>query len=314
MSELLLSDFIDPMAFFQGVHDAPALQLEANHNSARVKVRASGIGSCARGQAYMLAGTPKSNAQRDNPDRVDQQYANEQGRQAEEISFHAIENQPGRTVRLVVVGRQAEVPARFPFTGHPDGQLAWLLAGEEWAELSEAEQARRLYFTPAMFGREGDEKFTVGVEHKNPGAVSYKTVLRQGVASAKTGWLYQGALYAEAFAWDYLLVVTVALDASATRTPQLGLLKYVEERHEVKAHFDLFDMRELRAAWYKKLARRAQVLNTNHAEGGEPGAILREFKGSDRFPCGYCEWQDRCNIDGDGIVAVPKLPAQKENR
>lgn len=305
---LLLEDFINPMAFFQGIHDAPELNLDANHTGARAKVRASALSSCAREQAYMLAGTPKSDPQRDDLNRVTQQYANEQGRQAEELSFTAIENQPGRKVKLMVVGRQREVPSKFPFTGHPDGELAWYYADEVWEDLPESVQAERRFFTAEMFGREGTVPFRVGVEHKDPGVNSFGNVLRGGVAGGKPEWLLQGTLYGEAFDWDYLLVITIALDATAVKSPKMGMLKLLNDMLHAKGHFELHDLRELRAAYYPRLKRRAVALNKFAASGADPAEVEREYSGSVGFPCGYCEWQSRCKLDGAGTVKMPEVP------
>ena len=317
MSGLIVSDIVDPRSFFQGVHDAPSLQLEANIVHARTRPRASSLQDCIRKQGYDMAGLPASNPQRDNDEQVTQQYANEQGRLAEALSFTALEWQPGRTFTVAVVSRQIEVSDASPVSGHPDGELIWLdHAGEAeekgWHGSPELIPPERFLFFPHMFGREDtpedEQGYRIGVEHKHPGVNTYGRILRAGVLAERPGWVVQAVMYGLDRKWDYVLLIDVALDATAVKGPRAGFVKHFQTVFDAKAKFELMDIRDMKLGFGPPLTARAVALSDFISSGGEPGDIRREFSGHVKFPCGYCEQQDRCNLEGEGSVTLPVSP------
>lgn len=317
-SGLRTEDLVDPLAFFQAIHDAPSLQLEANVIGPRKRTRASALQNCARDQAYAMAGVPPSNPQRDNEEQVTQQYANEQGRLAEELSFTALEWQPHPRLNVGVVSRQVEVSADSPVSGHPDGELVWLeYAGEPsemgWLDNPSLIPAERFVFYPSQFGREDvtDEDkagYRIGVEHKHPGVNTYGRILRSGVVAERPGWVVQAVMYGLDRKWDYVLIIDIALDATAVKAPRNGLAKFFKSPVDAKGKFELLDLRELKAGLGPRLVKRAVALNDFINSGGDPGEVKREYSGAVKFPCGYCEYQGRCNLDGEGSVVIPPSP------
>jgi hypothetical protein len=325
---LKVEDFVNPFAFFRAVHTAPELQLEENDGSRALRPRASAIGNCAREVGYLMAKVPKSNPQYEDLKQVTQQYANEQGRIAEDLSFIALRNQQGMPLRVQVIswdledpGQQGSVSDKHPMSGHFDGTLVWLEEGEEPFKPGDDIPEERFFFSPSMFGREGDEKFRVGVEHKHPGVNTYGRIAKSTVVAERPGWVYQAIVYGEDQQWDFVLLIDVALDATAIRSPKMGYLKHIPDPLEHKGRFDLMDLRELRAAFWKPLRKRARALSKavwpegridpdedEKAAWARAGSIRREQSGTANFPCGWCEWRDRCNIDGDGEVVIPAAP------
>ena len=313
---LLLEDFVDPMAFFQGVHDAPSLRLAANTpGQVRLRPRASSLADCARSIAHDMAGSPLTNPQYGDPAQVAQQYANEQGRMSEALSFTALEWQPNRKYVLVVVSQQVELAASSPVSGHPDGELVWFYSHEESTDFAwngaglAGIPEERFYFTPEMFGREGTGRFKVGVEHKHPGVNTYGRVLKNGLREERPGWVVQAVMYGKDRGWDYVLLIDIALDATAVKSRGMGFTKYLnDDPLRAKANFELLALRDITLLWYPDLKQRADDLAAHFAAGGSPDDIRREFTGKGTFPCGYCEVRDRCNAHGDGIVVITPMP------
>lgn len=322
MSGLYLEDLVDPFKFFQGVHDAPEFQLDENQLRRALRPRASALQSCAREQAYSMHGVPLSDPQRENPEQVAQQYANEQGRVAEAISFAALQWQPDMPVRVAVVNRQVSTSAEHFASGHPDGELVWLLPDEDLHELMLEDDARgflgqwaafgippeRFLFKPSMFGRTDDEDdgggYRIGVEHKHPGVNTYGRVLGMGLEPERPGWVVQAIVYGMDRGWDYVLLIDVALDATSVGSPRLGYTKYLKTPFDKKLNAKLMDIRGYKLAYGSQLRKRAEALSAVE----DPGTVAREFDGKMKFPCQYCEYQTRCNIDGDGDVVIPPSP------
>ena len=65
----------------------PAFMLGVNRVQERPKPRASGLGGCARSQAYMMSGTEPSDT---HEERDYSAFTQEQGRKAEDITVDAI--------------------------------------------------------------------------------------------------------------------------------------------------------------------------------------------------------------------------------
>lgn len=253
------------------------------------KPRASGLANCARQQAYSMHAVPIT-------DKSDyhQAFANEQNRTLEDVTCAAmgIRNMP-------ILNRQISLPADYPVTGHPDGEVGFRF---------ESDVARG-------FDKETDEEgLKWGFEHKVLGRYSYLDVFKQGLMASKPGYITQAMLYGDALGWDAVLFTVLSADHTSTkgehtqasrpsRANPEGQAWTHKEGWDAKALIIPIDLRPL-APLLPVMKQRAADLSavTN------PHTVSREYSGTDNFPCNYCNWQKQCVADGDGDVTITKNP------
>lgn len=264
------------------------------------KPRASSLASCARQQAYAMAGTEHDAIGVEGSARqTDGALTAEQGRMFEDLSVKVIEQ-----MGVAVVDRQISLPDSYPVTGHPDGRLSG--DGLVW-----------------------------GFEHKHLGRYAYEKILKEGLLAANPGFVLQSALYGDALGWDAALFVVVAQDSSAVRGDITANLraKNPASRWSVypgvnpKVTIAPLDLRPVKHGLVPLGLDRARWLSEWKRSSGIPRDVAREFDPTtteekwvadgyggrttvDRapFPCGWCPFFSKCLADGPGGKAAPPLP------
>lgn len=282
-----------------------AFMLPENRPRPHSKPRASGIGSCARQQAYSMAATATT-----NDGGNENSLTTEQGRIVDE----------GVTQRLfkpwgvAVVNSQITLPDEFPMTGHPDGELVRVDAMDQFM---------------------GDG-LKWGYEHKNMGRWAYETVFKKGFEQGEPTYLCQTISYGMALEWDAAYVVCLAQDASSVNSDARTNLKAKnpQERWANRPGWNPkllvygIDLRQYYPSLGKRLVQRAGWLTDWYNNDQTPGNVAREAdpenneretytvaadgeisrgSGPD-FPCGWCPWLNRCLVDGAGGKVAPELP------
>jgi hypothetical protein len=281
------------------VDAAYALELPENAVQQRTRARASSVGSCSRQQAYSYAGVTPSNPQRSDDYRRNGVLTAEQGRYIEDMSCDIIDLMPQG---ITVVNRQIEVPDGYPVSGHPDGEI--VLKG----------------------GGPMPDGLKWGFEHKHLGRFSYMKTFKMGFDAANAGYMAQVILYGHALGWDKTIICVLGQDASGNQseynrshnakkqTPQNSWAQRLDWNSKVQIF--AIDLRP----WYgfiPQLHDRARQLALVTTQSGA-GSIRREGDGiaknmksnSPAFPCGYCDYVDRCNVDGNGTEGIVALPGQ----
>lgn len=279
-----------------------AFALPENEVREYAKPRASSLASCARQQAYAMAGTEHDEIGVEGSARqIDGALTAEQGRMFEDLSVRVIEE-----MGFSVVDRQLALPDDYPVTGHPDG---------------------RLY--------EGGDGLVWGFEHKHLGRYSYEKILKEGLLAAEPGFILQSGLYGDALGWDAALFVVVAQDSSAVRGDITANLraKNPDRRWSVypginpKVNIVPVDLRPVKHGLIPLAHERAEWLTDWKRRSGKPADVAREFDPTiteekwiadgeggrvtvDRapFPCGWCPYYAKCLADGPGGQAAPPLP------
>jgi hypothetical protein len=175
-------------------------------------------------------------------------------------------------IGMPVVDRQISLPEDYPVTGHPDGAFA-----DGW-----------------------------GFEHKVLGYYSFMQVFKNGLYTEKPGYVTQAALYGDALGWDNTQFVILAGDHTKLRSDSARSRQpwAMREDWHPKVQLPVIDNRQL-APLVPQMKQRAANLSTAAAAGT---MVEREYSGTERFPCGYCEWADRCNQEGEGGVVVTANP------
>ena len=292
----------------------PEEELPANRRQRRSKPRASGLAGCARAQtAYMLDEEPT------NFGAEDAEFTAEQGRIMEEPMVRLLER-AGLVVnyRQLCIGHEpcsdqhAAGPLNTPYTGHPDGGD---LAGPE----------------DRMQGLKW------GVEFKHLGRWKYEGLFKNGLEVGAPDYLAQMVLYGSALQWDACLLMAVAQDASSTRSDATTNLRNKDpktrwaEKEGWNPKFQLVavDLREYRplakmlwnrAEWLGKMA--GSIPNSDDvmkvvAREYDPTVTKPKWRmiGGERvqvdeplFPCGYCEFLERCVDVGQMGERAPLLP------
>ena len=259
------------------------LGLPENAPQTRAKPRVSGILDCSRQQMYSMQNVPRSNPEEEDFGRNHQNITNEIHREAEGVTASIIAQ-----LDFTVVDRQVSLPADYPVTGHPDGRL---VKGRYWAE--------------------GDASLIDGLvwgfEHKVIGYLQYIKVFDKGLFAAKPEYITQALLYGDALGWDCVLFVILADDAAATkgkRTQSSNQGWAKRDDWNPKVQLVPIDLRPLKPLVGSFHARAAAL--TEAAATVEAAEVKREFSGTAVFPCGYCDWRNRCNIDGEGSLVIPK--------
>jgi hypothetical protein len=165
-----------------------------------------------------------------------------------------------------------------------------------------------------------------GFEHKHLGRYSYMKCFKLGFEAANAGYMAQVILYGHALGWDKVMVVVLGQDASGNQAEynrSHNAKKKTQanawaQRLDWDSKVQLFAL-DLRP-WYgfiPQLHDRARQVAQVTQETG-PGSVRREGDGiavnmssaSPAFPCGYCDFVDRCNLDGNGTVGIIPLPGQ----
>lgn len=290
--------------------------LTEDHNQpqARVKARASGLGTCARRQAYSARGGDPS-------DPAEHILTPMQGTYVEDLSCAVIEHLP---YGLTVVDRQIELPEDYPVAGHPDGRLQMKDEIEPYL-------------------RDG---LVWGFEHKHLGRFGYQKAFKEGFMIANPDYMAQVTMYADALGWDAVLIVVLAQDASATvydyrmageaawnndpKNPRGNKTKnpttYARNEWGLREDFDpkvqlfAYDLRQLKGYAAPPLHERARQIIELSAT---PERVKREYDPTKKndgktnnFPCfwrggGSCPFYQQCLADGEGDVVVTPSPFGK---
>lgn len=279
-----------------------AFMLPENLPREHSKPRASGIGSCARQQAYSMAGVAEDNGQ-NNAGNPDGEITSEQGRIVDaEITQKLI-----KATGFKVVKSQISLPKTFPMTGHPDGELDGTSDGLHW-----------------------------GYEHKQLGRWGYETVFKKGFEQGEPGYLCQTVSYGMALGWDAVYIVCMAQDASSTRSDARTNLKsknpavrwanspdwnpkYLTYGLDLRSYYGTLGRRLVQRAewltsWFESsknpadVAREADPTNSNREEYlVDAEGNIERLTGPD-FPCGWCPWLAACLAAGDSGDRAPELP------
>lgn len=254
--------------------------------------RASGLSSCARQQAYDMAGIKQAT----DWGRNEMAFTQEQGRIAEDLTIAGIK----RTNKVKVVNRQIELPEDCGYTGHPDGELVFKF--QEW----EATDGNGL---------------TWGFEHKHLGQYKYQQIQKRGLLEGAADYIIQTVAYGMALSWDACLVAITAQDASVIRRDMTRARKYkdttkrwpdfVDPAHlHPKMILFALDLKELYPSMGQRIKLRAEQLSQSKhtlvAREGDPDAD------PPGFPCSYCGHFDLCCSDGGGGVSI--MPVITEDR
>ncbi len=320
-----------------------AFAMEMNAPTERRLPRASGIGDCARKQAYSMRNVGTTNAQ-----ARDGALTTEQGRQIEDLSVELIRH--ASQGKLVVANRQVELPGDFPMTGHPDGQVVPRELAEWDSTCSfcgrDSQSEVRPVCNPADDGHlykpvgwvapldatvDGD---VIGFEHKHLGYWGYEEIFKRGFADAEPGYYAQTLSYGNALNWNKVRVVVLAQDsASTSRDANINLgAKNPKTRwansQDWHPKLQIVDL-DLGPTVFlqKRLRLRAEWLTQRYDEGTDPGEVMREADPTSMerktyevlpdgeviensgpyFPCSHCPWLQRCLDDGEGTLKAPAL-------
>ena len=202
-------------------------------------------------------------------------------------------------------------PLNTPFTGHPDG--GDLLGPED-----------------RMQGLKW------GVEFKHLGRWKYEGLFKKGLEEGAPDYLAQMVLYGTALQWDACLLLATAQDGSSTRSDATINLRNKDpktrwaEKEGWNPKFQLVavDIREYRPL-AKMLWNRAEWLRKAVASVGpddvmkvvareyDPAVTKPKWRMVDGarvsveetlFPCGYCEFLERCVEVGQSGERAPLLP------
>jgi hypothetical protein len=240
----------------------------------------------------------------DGPQRRDHGVlTTEGGRIIEDLSCLVIEQ---LDAGIEVADRQMELPIDYFVSGHPDGRLQ----------------------KQGVIERTMADGLIWGFENKYVGRFKYLKIFKEGFERGAPDYFCQVILYGHALGWDKVTVIVMAQDASSenmeatralqakTRTSKNSWPLRLDWNPKVQVyHLDL-------RPWYAlipKLNERANDI-TRITQTLGAAAVRREFDGirtyDDRgltklsFPCGYCDFADQCNADGNGTEAACPLPAQ----
>lgn len=324
-----------------------AFMLEMNTPQERAKPRASGIGDCARKQAYSMR-----NVGATNEGNRDGGLTTEQGREIEDLTVEVIRWASGG--ELVVANRQIELPADFPMTGHPDGQIV-NIEDAKWNPDcgvcgAGPSSCAGLQFGPAtgghLYGPIGWEApldsrvdgQVTGFEHKHLGNYGFQKTFKEGFAQGEPTYFAQTLSYGDALGWDRVRVVVLAQDSSVNHRDAQANLKaakpklrwaHKEDWHPKLQQYDV-DLGPM-LLLQKKVRQRAEWLTGVLFDNAEdPGTVVREADPNDLvkedwlvdeatgeiysvpkpdFPCGWCPWLQRCLDDGPGKYHAPKVVA-----
>jgi hypothetical protein len=297
-----------PFSTEEFVDAAYELELDENKRMRRYVPRASSLGGCARKQAYYLMDVDPSNPQRDDDYRRNGVLTTEQGRYIEDLSCDVISQieAPGGA-HFAVVNRQVQLPVGSLVSGHPDGELVVNYGQGDGGS------------GPVGYGPMPDG-MKWGFEHKHLGRYSYMDLFKNGYASNKEYW-NQLLLYGYYLDWDAVLVCVLAQDQSGIRqeknealrrlktSKNPGYYRWAESpTFDTKVQLHAFYLRPHYVASIPRLEERARWLATVDRPQGvarEADAIKVNPRGNPAFPCGFCDYADRCIADGPGTEVAP---------
>ena len=273
-----------------------AFVLPENVRQERSKPRASALASCARQQAYDMAGV-EHDAIGTAGSRLtlDSDLTAEQGRAFEELMIRTLMERD-----LYVVGTQAGLPEYYPVSGHPDGELSLATGGDTPPTMGSLLQDGRLW----------------GVEFKHLGRYGYLKTIQKGLRAAHPNYILQAGLYGDALGWDAVLFIVSSQDASSIRAEATNSLRRktnrwaedVKDWHP-KLHIETMEIREVASGLLPVAKARARWLTNWKEHDGVPKYVAREYDPtSGQFPCTYCPYLSRCLDDGDGGREAPQLP------
>lgn len=232
------------------------------------KPRASSLGHCIRQQMYaMAAATPSGKA-----DPVGA-FTAEQGRHMESLVELGL-NRLGWEIE----GQQDSLPEGYVVSGHPDGIL--VRSGQRVALL----------------------------EQKHVGLWRYIDIYRKGLYAAQPGYLIQSLLYADALQMPTIVFIVTAQDSGAVRTEMKKNEKAKPENRWVGPDFNpkmqVIEFATDEFDWLLGAAKnRAEWITEAVDRGVTADEVVREADPErDNFPCGYCDWQERCQQAGRGVV------------
>ncbi len=292
------------------------------------KPRASSLGSCARQQAYMMAGTVHDDlgSHEASARAIDGELTAEQGRMFEDLSVKVIEQMGLRVVdRQLCIGHEKctpqsiQGPVDYPVSGHPDGRLA--------RDIGPMGQP--------MVDRIGEDELIWGWEHKHLGRYAYEKILKEGLMKAEPVFIMQGGMYAHALGWDADLFTIVAQDSASVRGDMTANLRAKNPAVRwatmpginPKVNIIPIDMRPVKHGLVPMGLNRALWLSKWKTDSGDPKDVAREYDPTVRemkwvadgeggrteverapFPCGWCPYLAKCLDAGSGGKAAPALP------
>lgn len=288
--------------FLIAANERYAFALPENAPKERDKPRVSGICRDAREIAYMMANTPKTDANVDV--RSDSVLTTEQGRMAEGLVIPVI-NKLG----FNVLYKQRALPDSYPLTGHPDGMLGNPVPPEGLNIRYDPEKgwnaATRL-----------EDGLVWGFESKHFGRWGYEDILKKGLEESSPETIAQVALYGDALGWDAALVVVTSQDASSVRSDMTRNRQAKNpavrwaDRPGLNPKVALFavDIRPLKETLVPVLLDRAEWFIRWKEQDGDPANVMWEIQPSDEFPWGWAEWKTQALLDGQGTETAPRLP------
>lgn len=304
-------------------------EMDVNAVREHDKPRASSLGSCARQQAFMMAGTPHDETGKSEASArsTDGELTAEQGRMFEDLSVRVIENMGfGIVDRQLCIGHpkctpeSIQGPEDFPVSGHPDGRLVQMVRGEWKMEPYDAPLADGL---------------TWGWEHKHLGRYAYEKIIKEGLMKAEPVFIMQGGMYGYALGWDASLFTIIAQDSSSTRGDMTANLRAKNPAVRwatipginPKVNIIPVDMKPVQHGLVPMGINRALWLSDWKKNDGDPGHVAREYDPTIRvnkwvpdgaggrmeieqapFPCGWCPYLEKCLAAGGGGNSAPALP------
>jgi hypothetical protein len=257
---------------------------DKGHRESPSRPRASMLAQCARENAYYVGGVRTSHIRNDTS--YDSTFTQEQGRLAEDITVAGIE----AIGNVRIVNRQIELPDTSIVTGHPDGEIEFRNEGE------------------ATWSTVDSEGRKWGWEHKHFGRFGYKDIAEKGLFVSHPDIIAQTALYGMALNWDAVSIVITSQDASSIKFELRKMRRKVNPKMMV---FNLDLTNDVYPLLEGPLRDRAEALQKVVDETVKPEEVEREFNATENFPCGYCVYQDRCKLDGQGTFKVPQLPLRR---
>ena len=259
----------------------------------RTKPRASALASCSRQQAYDMAMTPTDPiGAAGSLLSYDADLTSEQGR-----AFEGLMERTLKSIGVEVVSAQTNLPATYPVSGHPDGELD--LSNKPSNDLQ---------------GLDRDIKW--GVEFKHLGRFGYKKAITRGLRAGHPHYILQGGLYGDALGWDAVLYIVSSQDASSIRTEATASLRYktpsarwaeLVDWHP-KIHIETLEIDEVRNGLLPVAKARARWLTDWKQHSNSPEEVAREYEPTNgQFPCTYCPYLTTCLKDGNGGQRAPEL-------
>ena len=274
-----------------------------NVRQVSARPRASSLASCARQQAYAMAGTQLDDiGVQGSALNYDADLTSEQGR-----AFEGLMERTFESMGIQVVNSQVSLPDGYPVSGHPDGELDLSRYNSSGANISHTSSLRW------------------GVEFKHLGRYSYRKTIVNGLRIAHPQYILQAGLYGDALGWDAVLYVVSSQDASSIRGEATAALRnynrgptkanrwVVDNDWHPKLHIETLEMKEV-SGLIPIAHARARWLSDWMANSGNPAEVRREYEPNNaQFPCSYCPYLSSCLADGDTGKRAPELPFRMDD-